>query len=118
MTSPPRRTTTAGFSRPPGGTLGRYTDGGGKAILRWLERNIPGFRPHTILDIGSTLGHSLLPIAAAFPEAQVTAVDVSKPVLRYALGSGAARSASRIYVSYRRTAQTCGASPTNPSIGS
>ena len=75
----------SGIFATTGGTLGRYTDGGGKAVLRWLERNLPGFRPRTILDIGSTLGHSIVPIAAAFPDAQVTAVDVSKPVLRYAL---------------------------------
>jgi SAM-dependent methyltransferase len=75
----------SGIFATTGGTLGRYTDGGGKAVLRWLERNLPGFKPRAILDIGSTLGHSIVPIAAAFPEAQVTAVDVSKPVLRYAL---------------------------------
>jgi SAM-dependent methyltransferase len=63
----------SGIFATTGGTLGRYTDGGGKAVLR------------TILDIGSTLGHSIVPIAAAFPDAEVTAVDVSKPVLRYAL---------------------------------
>jgi SAM-dependent methyltransferase len=75
----------SGIFATTGGTLGRYTDGGGQAILRWLERNLPGFKPRTILDIGSTLGHSIVPIAAAFPNAEVTAVDVSKPVLRYAL---------------------------------
>jgi SAM-dependent methyltransferase len=75
----------SGIFATTGGTLGRYTDGGGRAVLRWLERHLPGFKPQTILDIGSTLGHSIVPIAAAFPDAQVTAVDVSKPVLRYAL---------------------------------
>ena len=45
--------------------------------------------PRDILDIGSTLGHSLLPIAAAYPERRVTAIDVSKPVLRYALAARA-----------------------------
>jgi len=75
----------SGIFATTGGTMGRYTDGGGKAVLRWLERHLRGFKPHSILDIGSTLGHSIVPIAAAFPDAQVTAVDVSKPVLRYAL---------------------------------
>ena len=75
----------SGIFATTGGTLGRYSDGGGRAVLRWVERNLPAFRPKAILDIGSTLGHSLLPIAAAYPDAEVTAVDVSKPVLRYAL---------------------------------
>lgn len=76
----------SGIFATTGGTLGRYSDGGGHAVLRWVRRNLPGFQPRDILDIGSTLGHSLLPIAAAYPEARVVAVDVSKPVLRYALG--------------------------------
>jgi ubiquinone/menaquinone biosynthesis C-methylase UbiE len=47
--------------------------------------NKPDFAPKHILEIGATVGHSLLPIAAAYPEAEVTAVDVGAPVLRYAL---------------------------------
>jgi ubiquinone/menaquinone biosynthesis C-methylase UbiE len=39
------------------------------------------------LDIGATLGHNTLPIAAAFPDAEVIALDVGGPMLRY----GAAR---------------------------
>jgi SAM-dependent methyltransferase len=75
----------SGIFATTGGTLGRYSDGGGHAVLRWVERHLPDFKPKTILDIGSTLGHSVLPIAAAYADAEVTAVDVSKPVLRYAL---------------------------------
>jgi len=66
------------------GQMGRYTDGGGQAILEWLRRKLPEFRPKDILDIGATVGHSVLPLAQAFPNAGVIAVDVSKPVLRYA----------------------------------
>ena len=43
---------------------------------RWMQRNLPDFEPRSILDIGVTLGHSILPIAVAYPDAQVTAVDV------------------------------------------
>jgi SAM-dependent methyltransferase len=74
-----------GIFATTGGTLGRYSDGGGQAVLQWVQRNYPDFRPQCILDIGATLGHSVLPIAAAFPDAEVIAVDVSVPVLRYAL---------------------------------
>jgi SAM-dependent methyltransferase len=72
------------------GLLGRYADGGGLAVVQWVRRNLPDFRPRRILDIGCTVGHSVLPIAQAFPDAEVIAVDVAAPVLRYA----AARAAS------------------------
>ena len=73
-----------------GGLLGRFTDGGGRGIVDYLGRHHPDFRPRRILDLGCGLGHNVLPIAQAFPEAQVTAVDVAAPMLRY----GAARAAS------------------------
>ncbi|MFG6441561.1 class I SAM-dependent methyltransferase [Roseateles sp. LKC17W] len=73
-----------------GGLLGRWADGGGQAVVQWLRRAMPDFRPRRILDIGCTVGHSALPIAQAFPKAEVIAVDVGAPVLRYA----AARAAS------------------------
>lgn len=68
-----------------GGLLGRYSDGGGQAVVQWVRRHLPAFRPKRILDIGATIGQSALPIAAAFPEAEVVAVDVAAPVLRYGL---------------------------------
>ena len=73
-----------------GGMLGRYTDGGGRGIVDYIRRHYPDFRPHRILDLGCGLGHNVLPMAEAFPEAAVTAVDVAAPMLRY----GAARAAS------------------------
>ena len=71
------------------GMLGRYTDGGGCGVVRYLRSQMPDFRPRRVLDIGCGLGHNVLPIAAAFPDAEVTAVDVAAPMLRY----GAARAA-------------------------
>jgi SAM-dependent methyltransferase len=67
-----------------GGLLGRYSDGGGHAVVQWVRRNLPDFRPRTILEIGGTVGHSSLPLAQAFPEAEMTIVDLGAPVLRYA----------------------------------
>jgi SAM-dependent methyltransferase len=75
----------SGIFATTGGMLGRYSDGGGQAVLQWVRRHMPDFKPTRILDIGATLGHSVLPLAAAYPEAEVIAVDVSVPVLRYAL---------------------------------
>ncbi len=72
------------------GMLGRYTDGGGRGVVRYLAQHFPEFRPARILDIGCGLGHNVLPIAAAFPDAEVVAVDVAAPMLRY----GAARAAA------------------------
>ena len=68
-----------------GGLLGRWSDGGGRAIVDWVQRERPDFKPRRILDIGSTLGHNVLPIAAAFPAAEIVAVDVGAPMLRYGL---------------------------------
>ncbi len=68
-----------------GGGLGRYSDGGGQGMVRWLARNMAEFKPKRILEIGVTLGQNLLPIASAFPESEVVGVDVGAPMLRYGL---------------------------------
>lgn len=65
------------------GMLGRWSDGGGQAVVDWLRRHRPGWTPRRILDIGCTIGHNVVPLAQAFPEAEVVAVDTAAPVLRY-----------------------------------
>lgn len=67
------------------GLLGKYSDGGGHAVVKWVRRNLPDFQPERILEIGGTVGHSSLPLAQAFPEADMTIVDLGAPVLRYGL---------------------------------
>lgn len=67
------------------GLLGKYSDGGGRAVANWVKTNLPDFKPQTILDIGGTVGHSGLPLAEAFPDAELTIVDLGAPVLRYGL---------------------------------
>lgn len=79
-----------GIFATTGGMLGRYNDGGGQALARWLKREHPDFKPKRILDIGCTVGHNIVPLAQAFPEAEVIAVDTAAPVLRY--GHARARS--------------------------
>lgn len=68
-----------------GGMLGRYSDGGGHAVVQWVRKHRPDLKPRRILDIGATLGQNVIPIAQAFPEAEVVALDVGAPMLRYAL---------------------------------
>lgn len=65
------------------GLLGRMNDGGGKAIAQWLKTEHPEFQPKRILDIGCGLGHNVLPIAQAYPGAEIIAIDVAAPMLRY-----------------------------------
>ncbi|MBB5687706.1 class I SAM-dependent methyltransferase [Sphingobium boeckii] len=67
------------------GLLGKYSDGGGHAVVKWVQRNFPDFKPQAILEIGGTVGHSSLPIAIAYPEAHMTVADLGAPVLRYGL---------------------------------
>ena len=74
-----------GLFATTGGMLGRYNDGGGVAVAKWVQKNLPDFKPKRILDIGCGLGHNVLPIAEAFPDAEIVAVDVGAPMLRYGL---------------------------------
>ena len=74
----------AGIFVTTAGMLGRYSDGGGQAICDWLAKNKPGWKPRRILDSGCTIGHNIVPLAQAFPDAEVLAIDTATPVLRYA----------------------------------
>jgi len=73
-----------GFFITTGGSIGEYCDAAGRAIANWIKENHGDLAPKNILDIGSAVGNSLLPIARAFPEAKISAIDVSAPMLRYA----------------------------------
>jgi SAM-dependent methyltransferase len=72
-----------GIFATTGGGLGRFSDGGGSAVVEWLQREHPQFKPARILDVGAGLGHNTLPLAQAYPDAEVIAVDVAAPMLRY-----------------------------------
>jgi ubiquinone/menaquinone biosynthesis C-methylase UbiE len=74
-----------GIFATTGGMLGRYNDGGGQAIAQWIKQTMPDLAPKRILDLGAGLGHNVLPIAQAFPEADVVAIDAGAPMLRYGL---------------------------------
>ena len=49
-----------------------------------MRRERPEFRPARILDLGCSVGHSTLPYVDAYPQAEVHAIDVAAPMLRYA----------------------------------
>lgn len=65
------------------GGLGPLTDDVGVTTSTWLKETYPDFRPQRILDMGCTIGHSTIPWADSFPEAEVHAIDVAAPCLRY-----------------------------------
>ena len=73
-----------GIFATTGGGLGRLNDGAGHALAGWLAKNAPELKPKRILDLGCGLGHSLLPVAQAFPDADVVGIEVAAPLLRFA----------------------------------
>lgn len=75
----------AGLFVTTGGALGRLTDGAGWGLVQWMREHHPEFAPRRILDLGCGLGHSVLPLAIAYPQAEVVGVDVAAPMLRYGL---------------------------------
>lgn len=74
----------SGIFATTGGAMGGLSDMAGRAVVDWLTTQHPDFAPKRILDIGCTIGHTLVPIAQAYPNAEVIGVDVAAPVLRYA----------------------------------
>ena len=70
--------------------MGPLVDDVGHSIAAGLKQAFPDFRPRRILELGCTVGHTLLPFKQAWPEAEVIGIDVSAPCLRF----GAARAAA------------------------
>ncbi len=63
---------------------GGLNDSAGRSIIAWLKQQHPKFAPKRILDMGCTVGHSTLPYVDTYSGAEVHAIDVGAPVLRYA----------------------------------
>jgi SAM-dependent methyltransferase len=70
------------FATTAGG-LGALSDGGGQALAEWVKRERPDWTPRRILDVGCTVGHNAVPLALAFPDTEVIAIDTAAAVLRY-----------------------------------
>ena len=66
------------------GRLGALNDEMGQSVVLHLTEQHPDFRPARILDMGCTVGHSTLPYVDTYPDAEIFAIDVGAPVLRYA----------------------------------
>ena len=65
------------------GYMGPRNDDMGRSVCNYIKRNYPDFRPRRILDLGCTVGHSTLPYAELFPDAEVHAIDVSAACVTY-----------------------------------
>ncbi|HEY9090192.1 class I SAM-dependent methyltransferase, partial [Parasphingorhabdus sp.] len=63
---------------------GPFNDDKGRSVCNYIRRNLDGFAPKRILDMGCTVGHSTLPFKEIFPDAEVWGIDVGGPVVRYA----------------------------------
>jgi SAM-dependent methyltransferase len=72
------------------GLLGPHDDDMGQSLACWAKQKFPTLKPRRILDMGCTIGNSTLPWLDEYPDAEMVAIDVSAPVLRY----GHARSES------------------------
>jgi SAM-dependent methyltransferase len=72
------------------GYMGPANDDMGRSVANYVKRRLPDFRPGAILDLGCTVGHSTLPYKEAFPDAEVTGIDVAGPCVRYAHARAAA----------------------------
>jgi ubiquinone/menaquinone biosynthesis C-methylase UbiE len=73
----------AGFFATVGGSGGPWNDAAGRALVAWLAAEHPQFKPRRIVDLGAGIGHNTLPLRQAFPQAEIIAIDVSAPMLRY-----------------------------------
>ena len=86
------------------GLLGPDQGDIGRSIARFIRSRYPELEPARILDLGCTLGHNTVPWAQTYPEAEVHAVDVSAPVLRYALARSEALGSAIHYHQMNSTA--------------
>ncbi|WP_439533151.1 methyltransferase domain-containing protein [Polymorphobacter sp.] len=66
------------------GRMGPLNDDMGQSLSNYVKQHHPDLKPRRILDMGCGVGHSTLPYADKFPEAELYGVDVGAPMLRYA----------------------------------
>jgi len=56
----------------------------GDSTVAFVRARYPNLKPRRILDIGCSIGASTLPLADAWPKAEVHAIDVAETFVRYA----------------------------------
>jgi ubiquinone/menaquinone biosynthesis C-methylase UbiE len=66
------------------GYSGPYSDDKGRSVCNYVRRNLDGFAPKRILDMGCTAGQSTVPYKELFPDAEIYAIDVSAAQISYA----------------------------------
>jgi SAM-dependent methyltransferase len=66
------------------GIRGVLNDDFGQSLAAYYKREHPNLNPRRILDMGCSVGHGTLPHVDAFPGAEVYAIEVAAPMLRYA----------------------------------
>ena len=66
------------------GMRGALNDDFGRSLVAYYRREHPDLNPKRMLDMGCSVGHGTLPHVDAFPKAEVHALDVGAPMLRYA----------------------------------
>jgi SAM-dependent methyltransferase len=66
------------------GRMGPFNSDIGDTTISYVKTHFPDLKPRRILDLGCSVGHSTLPYADAWPEAEIYGIDVGAPVLRYA----------------------------------
>lgn len=66
-----------------GASFGPKGDGGGRAMANFVRARFPDLNPKRIVDMGGGIGGNTLPLANAYPEAEVIVVDTAAPMLRY-----------------------------------
>ncbi len=55
-----------------------------RSIANFVNLRFPDLKPKRILDLGCTAGANTLPYLEVFPDAEIDAIDVGAPVLRFA----------------------------------
>lgn len=73
---------------------GLLNDGRGRTVLAHLFARFPDANPRRILELGCGVGASLVPVARAFPDAEVHGVDLGGSMLRYARARAASLGAA------------------------
>jgi ubiquinone/menaquinone biosynthesis C-methylase UbiE len=66
-----------------GASFGPKGDGGGRAMANFVRDRFPDLNPKRIVDMGGGIGGNTLPLAAAYPDAEIIVVDTAAPMLRY-----------------------------------
>jgi ubiquinone/menaquinone biosynthesis C-methylase UbiE len=63
---------------------GQMNDMRGQTVVAHVFERFPDFAPQRILEMGCTIGNSLVAVAKAWPQAEVHGIDVGASLLRYA----------------------------------